>query len=124
VFKVGDQVMIYLRKERLPARYHNQLRQKRFGPFKVFKRINANTYVIDLPDNMNISKTFNVADISAYHPEGNLYDHLGASFLQVEENDGEPQDNEELQPNQELQEDGELQPAIINEDFKDFESDL
>ena len=42
----------------------------------------------------------------------------------MEENDGEPQDNEELQPNQELEEDGELQPAIINEDFKDFESDL
>jgi len=99
VFKVGDQVMIYLRKERLLARYHDKLRQKRYGPFKVFKRINANTYVIDLPDNMNISKTFNVADISAYHPEGNLYDHLGASFLQVEENDEEPQDNEELQPN-------------------------
>jgi hypothetical protein len=29
-----------------------------------------------------------------------------------------------LQPNQELEEDGELQPAIINEDFRDFESDV
>jgi hypothetical protein len=42
----------------------------------------------------------------------------------VEENDGESQDNEELQPNQELQEHRELQPAIINQDFRDFESDL
>jgi hypothetical protein len=108
----------------LPAQYHGKLRQKRYRPFKVLKRINANTYVIDLPNNMNISKTFNVADISAYHSEGNLYDHSGASFLQVEENDGESQDNEELQPNQELQEYRELQPAIINQDFRDFESDL
>ena len=102
VFEVGDQVMIYLRKERLSAGVHGKLRQKRYGPFKVLKRINAKAYMIDLPNNMNISKTFNIVYISTYHPEGNLYDHSGASFFQVEENDGELQDNEELQPTQEL----------------------
>ena len=88
VFKVGDHVMIYLRKERLPARVHDKLRQKHYEPSKVLKRINANAYMIDLPDNMNIFKTFNVVYISTYHPKGNLYDHSGASFFQVEENDG------------------------------------
>ena len=64
VFKVGDHVMIYLRKERLLARVHDKLRQKHYEPSKVLKRINANAYMIDLPDNMNIFKTFNVVYIS------------------------------------------------------------
>jgi hypothetical protein len=88
VFKVGDHVMIYLRKERLLARVHDKLRQKHYEPSKVLKRINANAYMIDLPDNMNIFKTFNVVYISTYHPKCNLYDHSGVSFFQVEENNG------------------------------------
>ena len=49
------------------------------GPYKIFKKINPNTYVIDLPANFGISSTFNILDIVAYkgppfNPENSLRD--------------------------------------------------
>jgi len=87
-FAVGDQVMVYLRKERLPAGVHGKLRQRKYGPFSILKKVNHNAYVVDLPRKMNISNTFNVADLSLYHPQQHLYeDNSRSSFNQVEEND-------------------------------------
>jgi len=87
-FVVGDQVMVYLTKERLPAGVHGKLRQRKYGPFSILKKINDNAYVVDLPRKMNISNTFNVADLSLYHPQQHLYkDNSRLSFNQVEEND-------------------------------------
>ena len=86
-FAVGDQVMVYLRKERLLAGVHGKLRQRKYGPFSILKKINDNAYVVDLPRKMNISNTFNVADLSLYHPQQHLYkDNSRSSFNQVEEN--------------------------------------
>jgi hypothetical protein len=79
--------MVYLRKERLPAGVHGKLRQRKYGPFSILK-ISDNAYVVDLPREMNISNTFNVADISLYHPEQALYEETSrSSFNQVGEND-------------------------------------
>jgi hypothetical protein len=87
-FEVHDQVMVYLRKERLPTGVHGKLQQRRYGPFFILKKINDNAYVVDLPREMNISNTFNVADLTPYHQEKTLYeDNLRSSFNQVGEND-------------------------------------
>lgn len=59
---VGDQVMVHLREERFPLGEYKKLKQKRIGPFLVPQKINNNEYVVDLPDNYNVSMTFNVQD--------------------------------------------------------------
>ncbi|KAK8926504.1 hypothetical protein KSP39_PZI018227 [Platanthera zijinensis] len=90
IFQVGDLVMVFLRKERLPAGPHHKLMPKKFGPFPIVRKINDNAYVVDLPPEFNISKTFNVSDLSPFYPDVPLYaDRSWSSASHVEENDAE-----------------------------------
>jgi hypothetical protein len=65
--------MVYLRKERLSPEIHGKLRQRKYDPFSILKKINDNAYVVDLPRE-NISNTFNVAYLSLYRPQHHLYE--------------------------------------------------
>ncbi|XP_068312511.1 transposon Ty3-I Gag-Pol polyprotein [Pyrus communis] len=66
-FKESDLVWINLRKERFPRGRFGKLHDKVDGLFRVMKQIGENAYQLELPGNMEVSATFNVADLQPYY---------------------------------------------------------
>ena len=68
-FEVGDLVLAHLRKERFPRGTYNKLKMNKIGPCRVLKKFGENAYEIELPDEIEISPTFNVSYLYPYKAE-------------------------------------------------------
>lgn len=60
--------MVHLNKYRSPTATQGKIHYKKFGPYPITKKINANSYILELSSDMKISSTFNVLDLYSYYP--------------------------------------------------------
>jgi hypothetical protein len=65
-FEPRDLVWIHLNKNRFSSKRKFKLMLRVDRPFRVIEMVNDNAYKVDLPDEYNISATFNVKDLSPY----------------------------------------------------------
>ena len=65
--------MVYLRKEKIHVGSYNKQKPRKYGPFRIVRKINDNAYVVNLPSDMTMSKTFNVTDLHEYYLTKELY---------------------------------------------------
>lgn len=64
--------MVFLHKERFPVSTYSKLQPRKYDPFKVTRKNNENAYMVAFPNSINISNTFNVADIHEYQADETL----------------------------------------------------
>ena len=43
--------------------------RRKFGPFRILKKLGTNAYLLDIPDDVPTSPVFNVADLFLFHGE-------------------------------------------------------
>ncbi|GJY38338.1 RNA-directed DNA polymerase [Tanacetum coccineum] len=89
LYREGDLVWLHLRKERFSAGRFGKLKPRGDGPFHVLKKINDNSYKIELSGHYNVSATFNVADLSPYKGDSDDEPDSRSSLFQEGEDDAD-----------------------------------
>ena len=65
-FNVGDYVMVRIRPKRIPKTFSKKLYVRAMGPYSIIRKMGSNAYLLDLPNDMDISPVFNVEDLLPY----------------------------------------------------------
>ncbi|KAL4302844.1 hypothetical protein GQ457_10G010370 [Hibiscus cannabinus] len=68
----ADYVKRLHQQERFPAQRSSKLLPRGDGPFQVVAKVNENAYKLDLPDEYNVSATFNVSDLTPFDDPSDL----------------------------------------------------
>lgn len=66
-FQVGDQVLLYIRKERMKGE-GKKLKPIRYGPFEIVEKIGHNAFQLNLPPYMHIYSVVIVKNLKLYEP--------------------------------------------------------
>ena len=66
-FQVGDEVWLYVRKERLQGE-GKKLKPIRYGPFKILEKIGTNAFKLDFPPYIQIYSVINVENLRLFEP--------------------------------------------------------
>ena len=65
-FNVGEYVMVRIRPERIPKSFSKKLYARAMGPYSIIRKLRSNAYLLDLPNDMDVSPVFNVEDLLPY----------------------------------------------------------
>ena len=66
-FQVGDQVWLYIRKNRMQGE-GKKLKPIRYGPFRILEKIGENAFHLDLPAYMHIYSVVNADCLRLFEP--------------------------------------------------------
>ena len=58
--------MVCIRLERIPKTFSTKLYAKVMGPYSIIRKMESNAYLLDLPNDMDISLLFNIEDLLPY----------------------------------------------------------
>ena len=65
-FNIGDYVMVCIRSERILKTFSKKLYARAMGLYSIIHKMGSNAYLMDLPNDMDISPVFNVEDLLPY----------------------------------------------------------
>ena len=61
-FNVGDYIMVHICSERIPKTFSKKLYARAMDPYYIICKLRSNVYLIELPNDMDISPVVNVED--------------------------------------------------------------
>ena len=65
-FNIGEYVMVRIHPKRIPKTFSKKLYTRVMGPYYIIRKLRSNAYLLDLPNDMDISPVFNVEDFLPY----------------------------------------------------------
>ena len=65
-FNAGEYVMVCIRLERIPKTFSKKLYARVMSPYSIIRKLESNAYLLNLPNDMDISPVFNVKDLLSY----------------------------------------------------------